>query len=131
MYFWFYYFGNVVIFTYANYTLWAILNYAILLTFLQNNQKKCCKCKYGKKTHRIVNTKYTHVSIIFVEMRTSIHCIEQGGLKVYLFLKNILGKIISPKNSQKNLPRWYQWNQWGSFYDFLSEMIFPSTDFNL
>ena len=33
------------------------------------------------------------------------------------FFKNVLGKIISPKNSQK-LPRWNQWNQWDSFCDF-------------
>ena len=49
-------------------------------------------------------------------------------LKSVLF-KNVLGKIAWPTNSQK-LPRWNEWNQRGSFCEFLGHAIFPSTFLN-
>ena len=56
------------------------------------------------------------------------HNIYNIQLLKSIFLKNVLGKIVSPTNSQK-LPRWNVWNQLGSFCEFLGETIFPSTFF--
>ena len=42
-----------------------------------------------------------------------------------LFLRTYLGKIFSPKKSQK-LPQWIHRFQRGSFSEFLGETIFPS-----
>ena len=54
-------------------------------------------------------------------------CIRTLQLKS-VFLKNVLGKIVWPKNSQK-LPRWIHWFQRGSFCEFLGQTIFQSTFF--